>query len=162
MAKLSDIGLASVLALLVLCPIKSAAQDSNEYVVTVGNEQLYFVAQPELGYVIKSEEKIGISTLSVLSLYYGAKDIKPIKGLDRKGVSVVYSDYGAIENEEIIKMLRTNSQIKYAAPLFSSNGEIIAIIPEIVAKVKDETNYDQLQELCANIGLNIKKRMEYN
>jgi subtilisin family serine protease len=91
----------------------------------------------------------------------GAVDISPIRGLGRKGVSVVYSERSAGENEKIVKLLTSRSEVQYAAPLFSSNAETVAIIPEIVVRVKSGTDSVRVGALCDKAGCRIKKRMEF-
>jgi len=138
------------------------AQESSEYIINVGTEQLHFVAHPGLGYVVKTEEETGgISAMSSTIRVFGAKDIRRVGGLGRRGTWVIYDQRPATENEKTIKTLRKHAQIKYVAPLFSSNGETIAIIPEIVVRLMSETDAEQLQALCQTMDLTIKKRMEF-
>ena len=106
--------------LFVLSPIKTLAQVSDEYAVTVGKEQLHFVRRPELGYVVVSrEETTAVEALDGTLRQFGGRDIRPVRGLSRRGVSVVFSQRPASENENTITILKARSQIKYAAPLFS-------------------------------------------
>ena len=154
--------LIALFALFVLCPVKGAAQESNEYVITVGNEQLRFVAQTEAGYVVKAKEKQAvISILSSTLSFLRAENAKPIRGLDRHGIWVVEDTRPAGENEKTIKMLRADSQIEYAAQLFSSNGETVAVIPEIVIRVEPGVDARQVHFLCESMALAIIKPMEF-
>ncbi len=148
--------------LVLLCPITSTAQDPSGYVVTAANEKLTFIARPELGYVVKTKQKtFNIEALSgTLQLVTNA-DIKPIRGLDRKGISVVYNEQSADENEKTISALAAHNQVRYAAPLFSSNGETVAVIPEIVVRVKSKINAEELRTLCETMNLTIIKRLEF-
>lgn len=130
----------------------------NNSFVDDGQDQ--FIAQPEIGYVIKSET-IEFMDLNNILKSFEDVDIKPIKGLDRKGVSVVYNNNTKTENENTIQALKTYSQIQYAAPLFSINKETVAVLPEIVVKLKNKANFNQLQDLCETTNLTIKKRMDY-
>jgi len=133
-----------------------------EYVLAVGNEELRFVARPELGYVVKArQDAAAIEALDGVLKSVGAVNISPICGLGRKGVCVVYSERSAAENEKTVKLLRSRSEVQYAAPLFSSNSETVAIIPEIVVRVKPGTNVEQVQRLCEAAGCAINKRMEF-
>ena len=84
--------LIAVVAVLLLCPTVSLPQESQDYIVTVGNEQISFMPRPELGYVVKLQEaRGGISALGAL-LSLPAGQVKPIRGLDRKGLWVVERD----------------------------------------------------------------------
>jgi len=142
---------------------KTISFDSTEeYVLMVGGEGLRFVAQPELGYVVEArQDNESIKDLDGMLQSVEAVNISPIKGLDRKGVFVVYSERPAAENERTIRTLASRSSIQYAAPLFSSNGEQVAIIPEIVIRVKSGTETEQVQTLCETAGCTINKRMEF-
>jgi hypothetical protein len=96
MRKTSWIFPVAVSALLALCTAGSPAEDSFDYVVTVGDEKLTFVARPELGYVVKTQQKTGgisvlSSTLSFLASDFGelgrAEHIKPIlQNFTKKGI----------------------------------------------------------------------------
>ena len=151
--------LAALLLTLALWPIKSPAK---EYVLMVGNEQLRFVAQPQAGYVVKTQQKAGgiIAPSGTLS-FLATEPANPIRGLNRHGVWVVERARSVGESEKTIKMLRADRQIQYVAPLFSSNGETVAIIPEIVVRVKPGTQIKQVQALCKTAGCAINKPMEF-
>ena len=145
-------------ALLVLCPVKSPAK---EYVLTVGNEQLRFVPQGEKGYVVKQPKRTaGISALAG-TLFLEEGQVRPIGGLDRHGIWTVENDGPASRNDAVMATLIQYGAAEYVAPLFSSGGETVAIIPEIVVRVKPGTNAAELQSLCESVGCRIKKRMEF-
>jgi len=138
------------------------AQAQSAHVLIVGDERISFVAQPEAGYVVKTQQKTGsISALSSTLSFLASEHARPIRGLDRHGVWVVEDKRPAGENEKTIKTLRADRQIQYAAPLFSSYGETVAVIPEIVVRVKPATAIEQLQQLCRTARCTIKKRMEF-
>jgi len=131
------------------------------YTVTAGGDRLEFVPQPDRGYVIKLAEKTGgIQALAGLSAL-DAGDAREVRGLDRHGVWTVENEGPAGRNEETIRSLRASGQVAYAAPLFSSNGEAVGIIPEIVIRVKPGTDSTQVEVLCEKAGCTIKKRMEF-
>ena len=145
-------------ALLVLCPVKSPAK---EYVLTVGNEQFRFVPQGEKGYVVKQPKRTaGISALAG-TLFLEEGQVRPIGGLDRHGIWTVENDGPASRNDAVMATLIQYGAAEYVAPLFSSGGETVAIIPEIVVRVKPGTNAAELQSLCESVGCRIKKRMEF-
>ena len=164
--KVRGIAFLLVVALTVLCTApagKTAAIDAGrEYVLTVGGEELRFTARPELGYVVKvNEEAASLEALSAMLKYDAAADIRPIGGSGRKGICVVYSERPADENRQTVRLLAAYRQVQYAAPLFSSNGETVAIIPEIVVRVKPGTRLGQLRALCEKTGCRIIKQMEF-
>ena len=131
------------------------------YTVTAAGDRLEFVAQPEKGYVIKLAGKAGgIQALAGISAL-DADGARPVGGIDRHGVWTVENEGPAERNEDTMRSLRAAGQVAYAAPLFSSNGEMVAIIPEIVVRVKAGTDAAQVTTLCEKAGCRIKKRMEF-
>ena len=164
--KVRGISLMLVVALAALCTASIAKtthlDDGKEYALMVGGEELRFMARPELGYVVKArQDATSLEALSGILKSVGATDISPIRGLGRKGGCVVYSERPAAENEKTVKLLKLRKEVRYAAPLFSSNGETVAIIPEIVVRVKPDTQIEAIQMLCEAAGCTINKRMEF-
>ncbi len=162
MKKAREANLFISLFLLAICSVKGQAQSSQDYIVNAGSEQLTFVRQPELGYVAQSQQTTdAIESLDGTLRQFGAKDIRPVRGAGRRGILVVYSRQTRIENENTMAGLRAQGRIKYVAPLFSSNGETIAIIPEIVVRVTAETQAEQLRMFCQTMNLAIRKRLDF-
>jgi subtilisin family serine protease len=152
--------LTSVLILVALlsCP---AFVSARTYSVPAAGERLEFVPQPEKGYVVKLPEKAGgIRALAGISALE-AEGARKVRGLGRRGVWTVENEGPASRNEDTIRSLRASGQLAYAAPLFSSNGETVAILPEIVIRVEPDMKGGQLQGLCEKAGCTIKKRMEF-
>jgi uncharacterized delta-60 repeat protein len=151
-----------LLFILILQSARAFAQTSYNYIITAKNEELHFVSRPDLGYVVVSREETGaVEALDGTLRQFGARDIRAIRGLGRQGVSVVFSRRSPGENESTITKLRTQSQIKYVAPLFSSNEEVVAIIPEIVVRMNGKSDDEQLQALCQSINLRIKHKLQF-
>jgi hypothetical protein len=144
--------------LLVLCPVKSPAK---EYVLTVGSEQFRFVPQGEKGYVVKQPKRTaGISTLAG-TLFLEEGQVRPIGGLDRHGIWIVENDGPASRNDAVMAELIQDGAAEYVAPLFSSNGETVAVIPEIVIRVHPGVDARQVHFLCQSLALAIIKPMEF-
>jgi uncharacterized delta-60 repeat protein len=151
-----------LLFIVVLYSGSTPAQTSYNYLITAKNEEIHFVSRPELGYVVVSREETGaVEALDGTLRQFGARDIRAIRGLGRQGVSVVFSRRSPGENENTITKLRTQSQIKYVAPLFSSNEETVAIIPEIVVRMSGKSDDKQLKALCQSINLRIKHKLQF-
>ncbi len=145
-----------------ICPVASTGQEPSGYVVTAADEKLTFTARPELGYVIKTQQNtFNIGGLSGSLQLFANAEIKPIRGSGRKGISVVYNGKSADENEKTITALASNNEVRYAAPLFSSNGETVAVIPEIAVRITAETDALELRTLCETMGLAIIKKLEF-
>ena len=156
------VGLAVAITTITVVAECYSVADVEEYVLTIAGEQLHFVAQPQAGYVLKTRDETW-STDALSRFLKNAGDVKisPICGLGRKGVFVVSNKLSSSENVRTIKTLKIHNDFQYTAPLFSSNGETVAIIPEIVVRVKPNTPVDQLEMLCVKAGCTIKKRMEF-
>lgn len=139
----------------------SAVVLAKTYRLTVAGERLEFVTQPEKGYVVKlAPDAGGIHALAGLSAL-DAEDASEIRGLGRCGVWTVENKGPASRNEEMIRTLRTGGRVAYAAPLFSSNGETVAIIPEIVVRVKPGVEMEEVERFSKAAGCTIRKRMEF-
>jgi subtilisin family serine protease len=158
MKRFNDWKITLLLAVLVLWPAQSPAK---EYVLTVGNEQLRFVPQGEKGYVVKqAKPKAAISAL-VGTLFLEEGQVQPIGGLDHYGIWIVENDGPASRNDAAMAELIYSGAAEYVAPLFSSNGETVAVIPEIVLRVHPGVDARQVHFLCQSMALAIIKPMEF-
>ena len=149
----------AVIALLVLAvPVMLPAQT---HCLVVNGEELEFVAAPERGYVVKLAERAGgVTALSSISTL-DVKNATPIGGVDRRGVWIVENAGPSSRNKAKIRSLTAGGQVAYAAPLFSSNGEMVAIIPEIVVRVRPGVELEEVQILCEAAHCTVRKPMEF-
>jgi subtilisin family serine protease len=153
---------AILLFALISYPSKVNATSPYDYVITAGKEKIHFLSRPELGYVVVSkEETSAVEALDGTLRQFGGRDIRPVRGPGRRGVSVVFSQRPASENENTIKTLKVQRPIKYVAPLFSSNETTVAIIPEIVVRLSEKSDDKQLLDLCQSINLKIKNKLQF-
>ena len=130
--------------------------------IDLPRQHLRFVRKPELGYVVLSREQTApTGSLDGLLKEYQAKDVRHVGGPGRRGLAVVYGQRSSGENENIITRLKTHNQVKYIAPLFSSNEETVAIIPEVVVRVSPGVKIGQIKALCKKMNLTIKKKLEF-
>ena len=85
-------------AVLIVCPLTRPAENPSGYTVTAGHEQLHFIAQPQAGYVLKTQDDISsMDSVSRFLKNTGNVKINPICGLGRKGTYVVYNERPADE-----------------------------------------------------------------
>jgi len=133
---------------------------AQERVLVVGDEELRFTLAPERGYVIKLREGGDLRSLEGMSGLDVAK-ARPIHGLDRHGLWTVENAGSVAKNKQTMTTLRQKAPVSYVAPLFSSHGETVAIIPEIVVHVAPDIKIEDVQSLCPEAGCVIKKRMEF-
>jgi len=154
--------LVTLVVILSVCLVSSHAQEPFDYIITVGDEILTFTSCPELGYVVKTQNKVGsMETLSQFLKNASNVKVGQVRGIGRKPIAIVYNQQSAYENEKTIDMLTSFNQIKYASPLFSSNGEMVAIIPEIVIRVKPGIEIEKVQSVCETSSCKIIKQMEF-
>jgi subtilisin family serine protease len=135
---------------------------AREYSLTVGGDRLVFAPQADVGYVVAARQKAG--SISIASNALGplaSGQARPMGGSDRHGMWVVEDRQSAGETEKTIGQLRREAQIRYAAPLFSCQGQTVAIIPEVVVRAAPSMNVAELQDLCESVGCRIKERMEF-
>ena len=90
-------------------------------------------------------------------------NVKRIGGRDRDDMWVVeYTDQQLqAEGVRTWNVLQHLPSIEYSAPLFSANGETVAIIPEIVVRLKDWKDGERLGEVCSSLDLAIIRRLEF-
>jgi hypothetical protein len=116
----------------------SGSVRAKAYRLTVAGEAMEFVAQPERGYVVKLPERSGgLYSLAGLAAL-DTENARRVGGRDRRGVWTVENDGPARRNEEMIRALRAGGHAAYVASLFSSGGETVAVIPEIVVRVRPD------------------------
>jgi hypothetical protein len=158
-------GLFLAIFLLSFVPFIEAAQSPSvpdEYTIDLPKQHLRFVRKPQSGYVVLSQEQATqTKTLDKLLKEYKAKDVRHVGGRGRRGFAVAYGQRSSGENENIITRLKTHNQVKYVAPLFSSNEETVAIIPEVVVRVLPKVSTGQIKALCKKMNLTIKKKLEF-
>ncbi len=147
-----------VMVVLLVCPgfVRAKA-----YRLTVAGEGMEFVAQPERGYVVKVPERSGGFYSLAGTFGLDTENARRVGGRGRRGVWTVENDGPAGRNEEMIRALRASGHATYAAPLFSCGGETVAIIPEIVIRVRPEVDARQVHFLCQSLALAVIKPMEF-
>jgi subtilisin family serine protease len=119
------------------------------------------VPQGEKGYVVKQPKRpAGIGTLAG-TLFLEEGRVRPIGGLNRHGVWIVENDGPASKNDAVMAELIRGGAAEYVAPLFSSYGETVAVIPEIVIRVHPGVDARQVHLLCESMSLAIIKPMEF-
>lgn len=99
------------------------------YRLEANGDQFEFTEAPERGYVVKlAEQAGGITALSGIAALAG-QDATPVRGLGRRGVWIVEKEASLDRGRERVQALGTDRQVAYAAPLFSSYGETVAVLP---------------------------------
>ena len=141
--------IAMLLVLFSVCMLESETRGADDYVMYVGDVNIHFAPQIELGYVVQWEDSVAdIQTMDAVISQTTHEDVQPIRGRRQHRVSVVSVRQKASDNKKRMAVLRNNSRISYVAPLFSSNDQILAVIPEIVVRLKTGLASDRLHAVC--------------
>ncbi len=149
----------TLIAILLSCPVFASVP---AYTVTAGGDRLELVPQPERGYVVRTTDirRSGTRDAATVPLALPSCAHR-IAGLGRRGVYTVENEGPAAANEKTIAELSNRGQVTYIAPLFSSKGETVAVIPEIVIRVEPGVEERQVHFLCQSLGLAVIKPMEF-
>ena len=139
----------------------SALCPGQERVLSVGNEELRFVPEPQRGYVFKLAQRTGRVTAVGDVTIPDLDKVRPIRGPGRQDTYAVENAGPAARNQQTIVRLRDEARVQYAAPLFSSHGQTVAIIPEVVVHVAPGIGIEQVQALCRIMGLGFIRPLEF-
>ena len=129
--------------------------------LSVGNEELRFVPEPQRGYVFKLAQRTGRVTAVGDVTIPDLDKVRPIRGPGRQDTYAVENAGPAARNQQTIVRLRDEARVQYAAPLFSSHGQTVAIIPEVVVHVAPGIGIEQVQALCKIMGLGFIRPLEF-
>ncbi|MBN2588706.1 MAG: S8 family serine peptidase [Sedimentisphaerales bacterium] len=148
-----------LLALFVLIPATSQSQNLSEYTLTSDGTIMTFIPRPDIGYVVQSYEQ-DTATQAFQGMLSAVETVesRKIKGLNKRNLTVVMNLDDSINSAFTI--LQSLNQSVYKAPLFSVNGQTIAIIPEIIVRLASENAYEYLQSTCDTLNLTIKQKLE--
>ncbi|HUU89859.1 MAG TPA: S8 family serine peptidase, partial [Phycisphaerae bacterium] len=85
-------------------------------------------------------------------------DWKAIKGRGHEGMKVVRAPTGM---KNVADSLKAVGKTRYLAPLYSLNGETVAIIPEIGVRLKNGHDRQAFDAFCQANGFTIIRRLEF-
>lgn len=139
----------------------SATGLTADHVLSVDGKTAVFAPQAQAGYVVKQSERTGGVGILASTLFLEGGHVRRIGGRSGRGMWIVESDNSQNDNGQTIRELTKSGSVAYAAPLFSLNGQTVAIIPEIVLRLKDKEDSETLQQLCSTLDLAIIRRMEF-
>jgi subtilisin family serine protease len=143
--------MAALVTLLLSCPVYASIR---VYTATVGHDRMEFVPEPEKGYVVGTagvrSQETGVRRQRTALL---TEKATPIGG---RGLWIVEGQQSPVEDRAT-----TMGDVSYLAPLFSVNGETMAVIPEIVIHVKPGVDTRQVHFLCQSMGLAVIKPMQF-
>ena len=130
---------------------------------TVVDGQVYhFEAHTELGYVVSVAQDVNTldalhETLEELS----DKEISYIRRKRHARLSIVNRHKPHHDNRDDIDKLRKSRHVRYVAPLYTFQGDTIAITPEIILRMTDQATPEQFSDLCRRHQLTDQRQMEF-
>jgi len=155
-------GMVLLSVVFVLPGVTAATQDLLAYSVDTGTDIVTFVAQPELGHVVKFSGGVSARPLANAGPPGGEdKDKEYLNVTGRPEILVILGREPLSENERNIKTLSEQSDTEYASPLFLLGGQTIAVIPEIIVRLDHETDRDRLEDLCWAVDCTIVRNLLY-
>ena len=157
------IGLAIIL-LIASGLTRSSGTIDTEVIITIAGEEYHYLPQPELGYVVKIQQddnKVNTALQTTIEALLLPENALPIGSLDRRGVWIIENKQPAEQVQNTRILFSNQSNYQYMTPLFSCNGDTVAVIPEIVVRVNPEIQAEQVQAMCEKIGYSIIKPMKF-
>jgi len=151
---------------IVLCvrvgPAESAETHDTEVVIMIAGHEYRYQPRPDIGYVVaaQNDRDAIISVQRDLNLF-DENQIKYVGGYGSRGFWIIERKQSTSQNQALIGRLSSREKIHYVAPLFSRNGEIETIIPEIVIRATDGTKTVELRQICQMLNLEIKRKMMF-
>jgi thermitase len=138
------------------------AQSASNYTITSGSKILTLVPRPDLGFVTQpnNQSNTGKAFGGMLSTAENV-ETKQIRGLNGRSISVLMNNSTDKSNSGAFEILQSQNQNGYKAPLFTINGNTVAIIPEIVVRLAFENAYQNLQAICKKENITIKQKMDF-
>jgi subtilisin family serine protease len=147
-----------LLTVLFLTAVAVPGHVKADYTMTMNGKTTTFVALPSLGYIIQNQTQgIAAANMEAISSLVDTGEIRQAKISSRHGFKVVVSES---PNLDIANLQPQPAVSQYAAPLFSVNGQLVAIIPEIVVRIASGSE-TSLQQQCAITGLTIKQKLAF-
>ncbi len=142
-----------------LGPIMSAAE---ERIVDIGHGQIRLVVEKELGYVVKSSRGKPATLLSDdTAREIAGEDAKYRNIAGRRDMLLVLDRQPLSQRDRGIRILSEQPEVEYVAPLFSLEGETVAVIPEIIVRLRQELDRGKLEDLCRQAGCTILRNLLY-
>ncbi len=151
--RLHTVGWLAATVGLVVCSAGALGGVGDERTVVAGGYRLHYVARPELGYVVKSHAPGAHAD--------GARVLRVARRSRNEAVVVVYEHRPAAEASKAIDAIRGDRRVGYAAPLYCVDTEVVAILPEVVVRLRSDSDAQHLRTLCAGLGLTFGGAMAF-
>jgi subtilisin family serine protease len=146
------------LVLLFITVTATASEGTNFSIISSNGDILILNPQPDIGYVLQRQEQTNSAQLMDGILNINDADKNQLVGIaGRQGIYILLNETQA-GNAALIT--QNSKLVKYSAPLFSINGQTVAVIPEIAAYIRTGSEND-FQIQCKQLGLIINKRLEF-
>lgn len=145
----SDCLRGSLTAIVLLLLFRTSLPAASEYSIRIGGEDVRFVSQPQMGYVVKvrNTDQDRSQTAAVLK-QFGVRRPHVIGGRKSIGYSIVLNSTGDSRSTGAMDLLKKRDHVSYAAPLFEYAGWTVAIIPEILVFLDHKSDLAELSRIC--------------
>jgi predicted outer membrane repeat protein len=161
MQKIRLSSLVTLFAFLVLCSHSSVSQDSFIFSLTTDNETYNFIPQPQLGYVVKSSSN-QIATMLLKSSMQGTQvNEEYINVANQPKIVIVLGKKPFVQNQNNMRMLNNQPDTQYIAPIYTLEGYKVAIMPEIIVRLVNKSDFDKLEALCREFDCTIIGNLLY-
>jgi len=137
------------------------AENSQEYIIKAGSDVLHLTDQADAGFTIKIRDDSPdmLSPRGLGNLFAAAAaTTTTVGGRGHEDIRIIETEDS---NEVAIMLLVSDPHVEYVAPLFSSNGETVAVIPEIVVRLRDKDQLEALEAACQQLGHQITRPLEF-
>jgi len=138
-------------------------QTSDIYELLLDGEIVQFVPAQHRGYVVKTPRRNPLIRQKELRLMAESptfpvpEDATSIGGTLWGNTWIVHGEKPSVQS----KSLHDVGNFTYMSPLFSVNGDTVAVIPEIVVCVEPGIEMDDVLSLCETLSLAAVKPMEF-
>jgi len=161
MRRLYWLSVATVYVLVTVCSKCTMAENSQEYIIKAGSDVLHLTDQADAGFTIKIRDDSPdmLSPRGLGNLFAAAAaTTTTVGGRGHEDIRIIETEDS---NEVAIMLLVGDPHVEYVAPLFSSNGEMVAVIPEIVVRLRDKDQLEALEAACQQLGHQITRPLEF-
>ena len=161
MKKTRLFSLVAVFAIIILYSSGGLSQNSQVISLSTGGIKYDFIPQSQLGYVVKSANDKSAMTLLQSSLQSEQNNERDFLEIENKQeLMVILANNPLVQNQNM-KMLSGQAGVEYSSPLYSLDGQTVAVIPEIVVRLINKSDYNRLEDLCLKLDCTIVKKLLY-
>lgn len=132
--------------------------EARDYTLSDGPPKLSFRQRDDLGYVVHNREGVlQPSQLDAIGSKAGL-EMSAVKGISCGDTRIISNGAGVAQ---AVLSLQSSGSVGYVSPLFSSNGQAVAILPEVVVRLKEGAAREELAKWCQEHGVSIIRSVQF-